>query len=178
MIVFIWNSSDHLNTYAWTNNLDTWFFVGNGWMKTKPVLNFNFSLYSFFPEDNFVSRLCSHIRNLVMWVHFHWTSGLDEHGQWSKSGSHWRRKKRISLAKVVWKRKKTNPWHVLCLYCRESNESYYPGPHPTAANSRRCSEMEKVSLLSESDGVQSIRPLKSYGRLSLRLGKCFLCNSF
>ncbi|CAL2050315.1 unnamed protein product [Caenorhabditis brenneri] len=51
---------------------------------------------------------------------------------------------------------------------RESNESYYPGPHPTAANSRRCSEMEKVSLLSESDGVQSTRPAKSYGRLSLR----------
>ncbi|EFO82415.1 CRE-GAR-1 protein [Caenorhabditis remanei] len=51
---------------------------------------------------------------------------------------------------------------------RESNESYYPGPHPTAANSRRCSEMEKVSLLSESDGVQSTRPARSYGRLSLR----------
>ncbi|CCD64566.1 putative muscarinic acetylcholine receptor gar-1 [Caenorhabditis elegans] len=51
---------------------------------------------------------------------------------------------------------------------RESNESYYPGPHPTAANSRRCSEMEKVSLLSESDGVPSTRPAKSYGRLSLR----------
>uniref|UniRef100_A0A8R1HG28 G_PROTEIN_RECEP_F1_2 domain-containing protein n=1 Tax=Caenorhabditis japonica TaxID=281687 RepID=A0A8R1HG28_CAEJA len=51
---------------------------------------------------------------------------------------------------------------------RESNESYYPGPHPTAANSRRCSEMERVSLLSDSDGVPSQKPLKSYGRLSLR----------
>lgn len=51
---------------------------------------------------------------------------------------------------------------------RESNESYYPGPHPTAANSRRCSEMEKVSLLSESEGVPTTRPARSYGRLSLR----------
>lgn len=51
---------------------------------------------------------------------------------------------------------------------RESNESYYPGPHPTAANSRRCSEMEKVSLLSESEGVPTSRPARSYGRLSLR----------
>ncbi|CAI2357264.1 unnamed protein product [Caenorhabditis sp. 36 PRJEB53466] len=52
---------------------------------------------------------------------------------------------------------------------RESNESYYPGPHPTAANSRRCSEMERVSLLSDSDGVPSARvPVRSYGRLSLR----------
>uniref|UniRef100_A0A1I7TJ36 G_PROTEIN_RECEP_F1_2 domain-containing protein n=1 Tax=Caenorhabditis tropicalis TaxID=1561998 RepID=A0A1I7TJ36_9PELO len=51
---------------------------------------------------------------------------------------------------------------------RESNESYYPVPHPTAANSRRCSEMEKVSLLSESDGTPSTRPVRSYGRLSLR----------
>ncbi|UMM42092.1 hypothetical protein L5515_018060 [Caenorhabditis briggsae] len=51
---------------------------------------------------------------------------------------------------------------------RESGESYYPGPHPTAANSRRCSEMEKSSLLSESEGIPATRPIRSYGRLSLR----------
>ncbi|CAB3400135.1 unnamed protein product [Caenorhabditis bovis] len=52
---------------------------------------------------------------------------------------------------------------------RESNESYYPGPHPTADNSRRCSEMERVSLLNhnQEDGTVT-RPIKSYGRLSLK----------
>ncbi|CAI5456282.1 unnamed protein product [Caenorhabditis angaria] len=52
---------------------------------------------------------------------------------------------------------------------RESNESYYPGPHPTAANSRRCSEMERVSLLSDNEGTTTtVRPQRGYGRLSLR----------
>ncbi|CAD6184987.1 unnamed protein product [Caenorhabditis auriculariae] len=50
---------------------------------------------------------------------------------------------------------------------RESEESYFPAPHPTANNSRRCSEMEKMSLLSHgTDDAGGRSVVRTAGRAS------------